>query len=229
MPDGGELSLSSFSANHQVVIRISDTGVGMTKKVLKQIFEPFFTTKETGKGTGLGLAMVYGIIEKQDGHISVNSTPGKGTCFEIKLPLYEGDRGHVNIQSNSTEIPNLIGHVLLVDDEDLLRELGEEILSLSGLEVLTAISGEQALAILANSDEVQPDVVLLDMNMPGIGGMATLREIRSSYDSLKVIVMTGYSETTFDSATESLCYDGFISKPYQASDLCAEVLRVLQE
>jgi len=230
MPDGGELSLSTHSAKGNVIIQVADTGMGMTEKVLKQIFEPFYTTKETGKGTGLGLAMVYGIIEKQGGDISVDSMPGKGTCFEITLPLYRGEgESAASVHASSTlEQPALSGRVLLVDDEEMLRVIGREVLGISGLDIHTAVSGEQALEIL-DVEELRPDVVLLDMNMPGIGGLATLRKIRKHYGDLKVIIMTGYSETTIESDRDELRYDGFVSKPYQPSDLCAEVSRVLEK
>ncbi len=229
MPDGGELSVRIYADDDQVIIRVSDSGIGMTPKVLKRIFEPFFTTKETGKGTGLGLAMVYGIIEKQGGKIMVDSMVGKGTSFEIKLPIYEGvEESAVTVHNSVQALPMISGRVLLVDDEPLLREVGQEVLMRSGLDVFTAVSGEDALSMLENKDR-WPDVVLLDMNMPGMGGLEALREIRDRYEDLKVIVLTGYNETTLVVGQRELRYDGFVSKPYQASDLCAEVLRVLEK
>ncbi|TLS67893.1 response regulator [Mariprofundus erugo] len=227
MPDGGRLSLMGRLKGGRAVIRVVDSGVGMTDTVMKRIFEPFFTTRETGKGTGLGLAMVYGIVEKLGGQIAVDSAPGKGTSFEISLPLYEEpEKAAEQSEPLHPELPAISGCVLLVDDEELLREVGAGVLESSGLEVHTVASGEEALEVLA-AGVVRPDLVLLDMNMPGIGGLETLRAIRNRYDAMKVVILTGYSETTLDADEGELRYDGFVSKPYHAGDLCAEVSRVL--
>jgi len=227
MPDGGELLFRMTSVRGFVLIQVKDSGIGMTKKTLKHIFEPFFTTRETGKGTGLGLSMVYGIIEKMGGKISVSSEPGQGTTFEVKLPLMDEADGLLTF-SDTIELKHgeVSGSVLLVDDEALLREVGEEILKSCGFDVTTAASGEEALALLS-SGSVQVDIVLLDLNMPGLGGVETLRKIRRNDEHMRVIVLSGYSETTLDSSCRELRYDGFITKPYQFNELCAEVSRIL--
>lgn len=228
MPGGGDLVFDVTSKGDKVLIRVKDSGVGMTKQTVDRIFEPFFTTRETGKGTGLGLSMVYGIIEKMDGKIRVESEPGQGTAFEITLPLLHLEETSSSCE-NTTEMKkvSMNGHVLLVDDEPLLREVGEEILRGCGFDVTTAASGEEALAMLF-SDVMQVNIVLLDLNMPGLGGVETLREIRRNDENMKVIVLSGYSETTLDSSNRELRYDGFITKPYQFSELCAEVSHVLE-
>ncbi len=228
MPDGGDLVFDVASKLNVVLIRVKDTGIGMTKKTMNRMFEPFFTTRETGKGTGLGLSMVYGIIEKMGGNIVVESEPGQGTTFEITLPLLHVEGASAD-HKNTVEVKKVTteGHVLLVDDEPLLREVGEEILSDFGFDVTTAASGEEALAILSGN-AVHVDIVLLDLNMPGLGGVETLRTIRRNDENMKVIVLSGYSETTLESGSCDLRYDGFITKPYQFSKLCGEVSRVLE-
>jgi len=228
MPDGGELVFNVTSRRDVVLIEVKDSGIGMTQKTIKRIFEPFYTTRETGEGTGLGLSMVYGIIEKMGGKISVDSEPGKGTAFNIELPLLHVE-GEFLAAEQTVEMKNikLNGHILLVDDEPLLREVGEEILEGCGFKVSTAASGEEALALLSTST-LQADIVLLDLNMPGMGGVETLREIRRTDEHVKVIVLSGYNETTLDSSSRDLRYDGFITKPYQFSELCSEVSRVLE-
>jgi len=226
MPDGGEIVFKVTSQRGNVQIQVKDSGMGMDQKTMAHIFEPFFTTKETGKGTGLGLSMVYGIIEKMGGSISVDSEPGQGTTFEVILPLLGGvDLQTLTATTQITDV-KMSGRVLLVDDEPMLREVGEEVLTRCGFDVTTAGSGEEALAMLA-SDRMNADIVLLDLNMPGIGGVETLRQIRQSDRYIKVIVLSGYSETTLDSKCHELRYDGFITKPYQFDKLCAEVSRVL--
>jgi len=227
MPDGGELVFKVTPKRGMVLIQVKDSGMGMTQQTIEHIFEPFYTTRETGKGTGLGLSMVYGIIEKMGGTISVESEPGQGTTFHIELPLQHLEAEPATAEP-SAEMKNITlnGHVLLVDDEPLLREVGEEILKSFGFRVSTAASGEEALALLSAST-FQADILLLDLNMPGMGGVETLREIRRNDEPVKVIVLSGYNEATLDSDNHELNYDGFIMKPYQFSELCAEVSRVL--
>ena len=227
MPEGGDLTIDVTSDAQAVTIRVQDTGVGMSKQTQERIFEPFFTTREAGKGTGLGLSMVYGIIDKMGGTIAVDSELGRGTVFEIALPLQGApEMAATAATAADADTPTQGGRLLLVDDEAMLREVGEEILREHGYDVMTAASGEEALAIIS-SDMIDIDLVLLDLNMPGLGGVETLREIRRNGEDVKVIILSGYSETTLNMASAELRYDGFVSKPYQFNALCAEVARVL--
>jgi len=231
MPQGGELIFDVCCEAERVLVRVSDTGCGMSDEVKAHIFEPFFTTKQVGSGTGLGLAMVYGIVQKIGGVIRVESEPGEGTTFEVALPrLLNGAQGTV-VDGASEPAPYdssepLSGTVLLVDDEAALLEIGEKLLLREGMQVITADSGEQALILLADMQPL-PDIILLDLNMPGMGGVETLACIRRSYAGQKVVVVSGYSETTLDGNVEELFYDGFVSKPYKRMDLVREVARVL--
>ncbi|HCS12303.1 MAG: hypothetical protein COS82_07025 [Zetaproteobacteria bacterium CG06_land_8_20_14_3_00_59_53] len=221
MPQGGDLLFDVQCDPARVVIRVSDTGCGMSETVREHIFEPFFTTKEVGAGTGLGLAMVYGIVQKLGGSISVESVVGEGTTFEVLLPrLQEYDEHAVRVEKAATvPAPGLLsGTVLLVDDEQPLLEIGEKFLVREGLTVITAASGEEALQLLGGMQSL-PDVILLDLNMPGMGGVETLSRIRQTYENQKVIVVSGYSETTLDGTVKDLLYDGFVSKPYKRKDL----------
>lgn len=228
MPNGGTLRFVSRAVNqHTVRIDVRDTGIGMDEATLKHIFEPFFTTRERGQGTGLGLAMVQGIIEKMGGSIAVASKPGQGTCFTITLPrVHDATEQQRPALENEGQAVRGHGRILLVDDEALLRETGREMLGDAGFQVTTAENGEQAIEILARNAQAF-DVVLLDLNMPGIGGAETLRAIRRQHDGLKVIVLSGYSEDTLDQQDPLLRYDGFVRKPYQFQALCAEIKRVL--
>jgi len=235
MPDGGDLTFALLHSGGNIMVRVSDTGIGMPPEVVAHIFEPFFTTRETGEGTGLGLSMVHGIIKRQGGKIRVESIVGKGTVFELLMP--EGGDVEVAkrpVSKGNKEIPNVSGTVLMVDDESELLELAGLFLTRSGFEVIKSSSGEAALQYLADARHeaatvLMPDVVLLDMNMPGIGGEETLRRIHRLYPQLAVIVQSGYSETTLSQEVEGLDYAGFVAKPYKRKALCAEIMRVLSE
>ncbi len=233
MPEGGDLTFALQHHGAHVCVRVSDTGVGMDADVLQHVFEPFFTTRDTGEGTGLGLSMVHGIVERQGGEIRVESTAGKGTVFELLLPVAQAVAEQkavvqVNeISSEKTTAENTSGTILLVDDEPDLLDVAEQFLARAGLQTIKAASGEAALEYLGNMGDSLPDMVLLDMNMPGIGGVETLRRIRKSYPDMLVVIQSGYSETTLSLDASDLYYDGYVAKPYRRKSLCAEVLRVL--
>jgi len=231
MQQGGELVFDVSCEAERVLVRVSDTGCGMSEAVKAHIFEPFFTTKDVGSGTGLGLAMVYGIVQKLGGTIRVESEPGEGTTFEVVMPRMMDSSQGINTGLSGEHVsydPSmpLSGSVLLVDDEAALLEIGEKFLVREGLQVITANSGEAALTLLAGMQSL-PDVILLDLNMPGMGGVEALARIRQTYPQQKVVVVSGYSETTLDGNVKDISYEGFVSKPYKRRDLAREVARVL--
>jgi two-component system, cell cycle sensor histidine kinase and response regulator CckA len=210
-----------------VLLTVSDTGHGMDRGTLEHIFEPFYTTKELGRGTGLGLAVVYGIVEQHGGHISCSSESGQGTKFQISLPALTPKP-----ESSAEKIGGtVIGGtetVLLVDDEDMVRELGARILSKNGYTVRQVSNGYEAMELVREEHD-RISLVVLDLIMPQMGGIKVLRELLNEYPYLKVIVASGYSG---DSSIQE-CFKtgarGFVSKPFRMQQLLLEVRRVLDE
>lgn len=204
MPEGGILSLTvsaeTLSADAVlpegsrsfVVLEVSDTGAGMSQEIKERIFEPFFTTKGIGKGTGLGLAMAYGIVEQANGHITVESEPGQGTTFHIYLPLYA---------SEAEEIPRLVdttpgrgnATILLVEDERPIRTMTRQYLESLGYTVLEAANGEEALHIFHEYHE-SIAVIVTDIIMPGIRGDDLVREIRKQQPKIGAVLISGFMD-----------------------------------
>ena len=175
-----------------VRLSVSDTGAGMDSETISHIFEPFYTTKEKGSGTGLGLSTVYGIIEQSNGHISVYSEIGTGTTFKIYLPAVSDKAEPLSQSSVDSQIPIGTGTILLVEDEEGVREVAETILSTSGYDVLKAENAAEALDLWEeHKDEI--DLLLTDVIMPGISGKELADTLISSRSDLKVLFMSGYS------------------------------------
>jgi two-component system, cell cycle sensor histidine kinase and response regulator CckA len=234
MPDGGNLELTtenvfldeSYTNSHQlppgryIKISVTDTGIGMDKKTRDRIFEPFFTTREMGRGTGLGLASVYGIIKAHRGIITVYSEVNCGTTFNIFLP--SSNKSPVQETISSTEIHAGSGSVLIVDDETIVLDVTVEMLKMLGYNVLTACNGKEAIDLYKMyRDEI--DVIILDMIMPGMGGDVTFDELQLINPSVRVILASGYSLS--ESAKNILDRGAisFIQKPYSISDLSAKI------
>jgi PAS domain S-box-containing protein len=243
MPDGGQLvmttqnvTVAADSFDHHgesgpvdyVLLTVSDTGHGMDRDTQDHIFDPFFTTKEIGRGTGLGLASVYGIVKNHNGHIVCESQTGRGATFSIYLPAI-----HRNSETEVEKIspappPAGAEIVLLVDDEESIRKMAHQMLSRYGYQVLSAATGEEALEMIAKP--TRPiDLVVLDLGMPGMGGLKCLMEILKIDPQLKVVIASGYSEDgTVQDALDSGAA-GFIPKPYQLTDFLQTVRRVLNQ
>ena len=241
MPDGGRLTIETFNASlneafcrdhlgakpgNYVLLSVSDTGRGMDPETLQHIFEPFFTTKEIGKGTGLGLASVYGIVKGLGGYIMCSSEPGQGTSFRIYLPAVEQWEAQAEGGVDETPLKGGDETILVVDDEAPVRDVATQILQHFGYEVLSADSGETALE-LYKTRKGEIDLVILDLGMPGMGGHKCLRELRALDPSVKVVVASGYSIN--GQVRESLEFGagGFVGKPYQLKDLVTTVRTVL--
>jgi PAS domain S-box-containing protein len=240
MPDGGRLFIETanvtvdedYSRTHldvgpgkYVLLTVSDTGYGMDKEVLERIFEPFFTTKGPGEGTGLGLAMAYGIVKSHNGHITCYSEPGTGTTFRIYLPailqaIEQGAAVTQRMLAFGTEI------ILLVDDEESIRKLGEEMLKMAGYTVLTATNGIEALEIYRSNQE-RIALVLLDLMMPEMGGKQCLEELLKINPGVRVVVASGYSANGPTKESVEADAKGFVSKPYDTRQLLEIVRRVL--
>ena len=240
MPAGGDLFLRTMNVNHKdmsvkpyerkpgnyVFLTVRDTGLGMDEKTMDRIFDPFFTTKGLARGTGLGLASTYGIIKGHGGYIDVHSEEGKGTIFEICLPASEEEIPEEKEISGEL----LMGKetVLLVDDEELVLDAGEQMLRKLGYEVLLAGSGQEALE-LYKKDQDKIDMVLLDVVMPGMGGGETYDRIKEINPGIKVLLSSGHS--IGGQATEILergC-DGFIQKPFDLEQLSQRIREVLNK
>ncbi|MGD8915547.1 MAG: response regulator, partial [Syntrophobacterales bacterium] len=207
-------------------LTVSDTGHGMNKKTLEHIFEPFYTTKETGKGTGLGLATVYGIVKSHKGHITCHSELGEDTTFKIYFPAIESEEKIVRTQEPLAAARGGEETILLVDDEEPIRILGSQILEEFGYTVLTAADGESALQ-LYQEEHQRVALVILDLIMPGMGGKRCLGELLKVNPEARVAIASGYSP---DGPTREILKNGakgFVSKPYDMRQMLNVVREVL--
>lgn len=248
MPGGGFLSIKTeniaFDTNSMkpyylkpgryVKISVIDTGIGMDNPTRKRIFDPFFTTKEMGRGTGLGLASVYGIIKNHGGYIEVYSQKGKGTTIEIYLPATgENIRDLRTEQEIQDKIISGSETILLVDDEDMIIEVGEEMLKKMGYKVLLARSGKEAVEMLSRAREGQGippvDLVILDLIMPVMGGGETFDRLRQIEPDIRVLLSSGYSiDGEAAKILERGC-DGFIQKPFHPTQLSRKIREILTD
>jgi two-component system cell cycle sensor histidine kinase/response regulator CckA len=206
------------------VLTVSDTGVGMDENVKQRIFEPFFTTKEKGKGTGLGLSMVYGVVKNHGGFVHVYSEVGDGTTFKVYLPL----SGKPEVVEHGSDDEMTGGHesILIIDDEEVIREVAGEILSSYGYRVQLAADGEDGVKIY-RKQKPRCDLVILDMIMPRQGGRDTLLKLKKINPAVKVLFSTGYSQNEKVNEILALGVDGFIQKPYQVTNLLSKVREIL--
>lgn len=204
-----------------IEISVSDTGTGMTKDIIQHIFEPFFTTKEVGKGTGLGLAAVYGTVSDHHGCVSIFSEPGTGSVFKLYLPL-SGDKKLD--ESCSEELICGYDGILLVDDEEILRDVGKALLEGLGYRVYLAEDGEHALQIYAR-EKKHISLVILDMLMPKMGGKETLLRLMECNPDIRVLILSGFNQHGTVDELEKLGAKGFLQKPY----LCQELSRAVAE
>jgi len=242
MPEGGRLifetsnvTLDELYCNTHlgskpgdyVLLTVSDTGEGMDKNTLEHIFEPFFSTKATGKGTGLGLAMVYGIVKQHNGYVTCYSEPGVGTTFKLYFPITEM-KSESSVQHGERRLPGGAETILVVDDEDLVRELGKRILSRAGYTVLAAANGREALQTYGTKSQTI-SLIVLDLIMPEMDGKQCLRELLRINPGAKVLVASGFSaEGSTKEALEGGAR-GFVGKPYDMGQLLQTVRKALDE
>lgn len=236
LPFGGTITLSSAAGRDAdgvvlAIITVADTGIGMDDMTLRRIFEPFFTTKTVGQGTGLGLAMVHGIVSRLGGAIDVASQPGNGTMVSLRLPAGinvphdESEQGSAPKVTSAPPFAAMRRRILLVEDEMVLRATASRILESAGHIVVAAASGEAALAALQGSDAI--DIVVTDVGLPGMSGWEFLAELRKHYPDLPVIVASGWVEEgdAKMAAAAELPRDRLLGKPYRAAVLLAAVDR----
>jgi PAS domain S-box-containing protein len=238
MPGGGEILLETENVilderaegelavepGRYVRFSLADNGMGMDEQTRARIFEPFFTTREMGKGTGLGLAVVYGIVKGHNGAISVSSEPGRGTTFSIHLPASEKE-----VPFQAPVPAAMVGGretVLLVDDEKEVAEVGGDLLEALGYRACTVGSGREALSVYREKGR-QIDLVILDMVMPGLSGEETFARLREVNPQVKVILSSGYSIDSCARHIMAQGCNGFLQKPYALRDLSRIIRTVL--
>jgi PAS domain S-box-containing protein len=215
-PDEGEL------LGPHVALAVTDTGVGMDDRTRARLFEPFFTTKELGRGTGLGLATVYGIVRQSGGHIRVHTRLHEGSTFTIYLPRAEGPSEAGDDGSGQTEEPGGAGTVLVVEDEEAVRTLACRVLRAKGYRVIEAASADLAVAILGGSTE-PIDLLLTDVVMPGMSGPTLAQRLVAQHPSLRVLYMSGYAEEAIERQGALPAGGELLEKPFTADQLARRV------
>ena len=243
MPEGGTLSIETADAwldeawcqqhpgatpGEYGLVRVADTGVGMSGEVMAHVFEPFFTTKPSGEGTGLGLAMCYGIVKQSGGTIWVSSEPGRGTTFDIYLPRCRGAApGHDTRRAATAPLRNAGREtILLIEDEAVVRDLAYRALSACGYQILTAVDGPDAVEI-ARSHKGAIDLVLSDVVMPHMGVAELSAQLRQHRPGVRLLFMSGYSETAVYSHGVIEAGAGLIEKPFTPESLARQVREAL--
>ena len=225
MPEGGVVQVKTARVDDWVELSVSDTGCGMDKETAERIFDPFFTTKFTGRG--LGLAAVFGIAQGHGGRIEVTSTPGEGTTMLVTLPVAKAPSKELATtvsKGDSKLSPARCPLIMVVDDEPAVRGFYEKILTPSGVQVVTACDGMEALEHL--SKKPLPNLIILDLTMPKLGGLETLKRLRQDFPTLPVILASGFSQNSID-PRELPQFQGFLKKPFTASQLHDSLLSAL--
>jgi nitrogen-specific signal transduction histidine kinase/CheY-like chemotaxis protein len=232
MPQGGSITVttsvrsgaelvsryhSADSHRRYACLDVTDTGTGMTPEVRSRIFEPFFTTKQANQGTGLGLAVVYGIVTSHQGFIDVDSTIGVGSTFHVYLPLANDTTIHTPM-AGSAEFPAGTESLLVVDDEGPLRTLLSAAFTSKGYRVITAATGLEAIEVIGDMNR-SLDAVLLDLNMPGTNGLQVLKVIRACRPELPVLIISGHITPEVRAEFQKLNQRDFVQKPYRLDEV----------
>jgi PAS domain S-box-containing protein len=239
MLGGGKLFLKTSNVTHEdmkdkiydakpgryVLLEVMDTGVGIDKETQERIFDPFFTTKEMGKGTGLGLASVYGIIKGHGGYVDVYSEKGRGTTFQIYLPASDKKADTKSI-GKSIDLYNGTETILLVEDEEAVLDVGIKMLGKMGYNVLTAKNGQEAIVLYKEKQDTI-DMVILDMVLPEMGGGEVYDAIKEINPDVRVLLASGYSIESQAKQILSRGCNGFIQKPFNLRELSAKIREIL--
>ncbi len=207
-------------------LAVSDTGHGIDSKALERIFDPYFTTKTKDKGTGMGLAVVHGIVKGHNGGLKVSSKPGRGTLFEILFPRTASEMQFDTIQMNS--LPSGNEHILFIDDEETLIDLGENMLTKLGYQVTAHTSSIEAIEVFKDSPD-EFDLVISDMTMPNMTGEMVANEINKIRPNVPIIICTGFSEQLSEKKIDTLGIKGLLMKPLTISELAKTVRKALDE
>jgi len=244
MPGGGDLYIEtsnvlldenrfihhSGKSGRYIKISVTDTGVGMDEKTKERIFEPFFTTKEMGRGTGLGLASVYGIIKNHNGFINVYSEKGQGSTFNIHLPASTntGEIDDDRTTDSAVDAAACTETILLIDDETMILNVAGDMLKALGYTVITASDGSAAVNLYRDQQQ-HIDLVILDMVMPDMSGEDVFDEIKKINPCAKVLLSSGYSLNGKDSKIIARGCDGFIHKPFTMGDISKQLRMILSQ
>jgi two-component system, cell cycle sensor histidine kinase and response regulator CckA len=221
MPKGGTITIRTGAEGATVVLSVADTGVGMTSEVRERAFDPFFTTKANGKGTGLGLSTVYGLVHQSGGEVGVESAPGAGAVFSVRLPRAAEPHEASGALSSPAQSRDARGTLLVVDDEDAVRKTMKRILESAGYTVLEASNGENALRIcVAHGDAI--DLLVTDLRMPKMDGRELTRRARELRPHMGVLIVTGLADGS------PLPSDGVLAKPFSAGGLLARIEQLLE-
>ena len=241
MPTGGTLSFTTHQvaaqelvnrfpnvqAERYVVLTVSDTGIGMDEKTRQRIFEPFFTTKAPGHGTGLGLAVVYGIVGSHGGYIEVESELNKGTTFRVYLPAASQFMAGAESRTRTSEtIPGGTETILIVEDEEMLREMVTTLLGTKGYSVLAAADGEEAVALYQRHRETVA-LVVCDYGLPKFSGGEVYRRLKQLRPDLLFILASGFIDPQVKSELLTLGVKEFIQKPYDANQMLRAIRQTL--
>jgi CheY-like chemotaxis protein len=243
MPDGGRIEIATSIAETgpetepdqpspkpgpYVCFTISDTGTGMDATIQERIFEPFFTTKPAGKGTGLGLSMVYGIVKQSDGAISVSSEVGKGTTVRIYLPMIKGTIERAQARPVHRWVQRGTESVLIVEDEQMVRELVTEILEAEGYEVMASHLGHDALR-LSSEFPGALDLLITDVVMPEMSGRELAERLLKQHPETKLLFISGYTDDAIMRYGISEAEMAFLQKPFTPDELIRKVREILDE
>ncbi len=237
MPQGGRLAISTralhsdaagtgIPAGDYIELRVQDNGLGMSEEVQSHLFEPFFTTKAAGTGTGLGLSIIYGIIKQSHGHVQVTSAPGQGSTFTILLPYHRGATSVTISRTPSRGVTIGAETILLVEDEEEIRNLLREMLEERGYQVIHATSGDDALRIYQERKPVI-DLLLTDVVMPRMGGRELAEQLRMRQNDLKVLFMSGYTGAATDLESLHSPDLAFLPKPFTQGELLRKIRDML--
>jgi CheY-like chemotaxis protein len=241
MPLGGKITIGTANvtlaedgetgtplrAGDYVLLTVTDTGTGMDKETQKRIFEPFFTTKEPGKGTGLGLATVYGIVEQCEGGISLQSEVGRGTTFEVYLPRATGTEMPEQPTRRTIRPKAASATILLVEDDAAVRQVTMRILKAQGYTVLEAGGASEARALVSEHGP-RIDLLLTDVVMPEVSGVKLAEELAALHPSMRVLYMSGYSGTAVSNHGELKANATYLEKPFTSSTLSERVRDALE-
>jgi PAS domain S-box-containing protein len=224
LQEGNPMPLPNMKLGEYIVLKVSDTGCGMTPDTLNQVFDPFFTTKQPGEGTGLGLSVVHGIVNSHDGYITVESGPGKGTTFHVYLPRIKG-KAHF-VDKETLPVTGGKERILIIDDEDMLVELNEQRLRRLGYEVVATTSSMEALAIFRKEPDAF-DLVITDYTMPNLTGTDLAIELLKVRATIPIILCTGQSDTISPGKAKEIGIRGFLMKPLAKQELAQAVRSML--
>ena len=223
--DDRDLSLEpELSAGPYAMLTVKDTGNGIAPEIMERIFDPYFTTKEVGKGTGMGLAIVHGIISGNGGAIQIDTEPGKGTVFRVYLPVVEKEVDP--IKETTQPLPTGQEQILFIDDDPLMADMGKHMLELLGYAVTVRKNSIDALQTFQNQPE-RFDLVITDQTMPGMTGVDLAKRMMQIRPGIPIILCTGYSSTISEEKAKAMGIREFAMKPLLRKEIAALIRKVL--